>query len=275
MIKIIEKDVNYAFDVTKEAKSNKNKLSFSSNDRIDLISKNIDVSGKRILTILDSSDSVFCFYFNGAKKIDVYDSNKLAFYYFYLRIWTFIYLNQSYPPRSLNYEFLINLMKKVKPKSEDECNAYNFWIMFINKAKNDKQVGKLLFTKKSKLIDFSQYNLRDIALKVDDTSYFKGNVRDFNGNDKLYDIIYVSDKCDYIDCSSSSCDKEVIRVCNLKKYRDNLYRLLKDDGVVVCSFSNQQPEKIIFEERFDYFELSKAKDKGGNLVNCGYCYKKK
>ena len=47
------------------------------------------------------------------------------------------------------------------------------------------------------------------------------------------------------------------------------------NGVVVCSLNDQQSERMIFEEKFDYFLLSKAKDKGGNLVDCGYCYVKK
>jgi len=267
----VEKDLDLAIQVTKKGKNSPNKLSFSSADRIELISKMIDLDGTKVLSLLDSSDPVFCFYLNGAKSVDTYDENKLAFYYFFLRIWTFNYLNQMYPPRSLNYDFLLDIINNVKPNNENEFKAYNFWVNFIKEEKNDKKIGKLLFKKRNKLIDYSQYDLGLIPFNINSTKFFEVNIRNINIKDNYYDIIYVSDQCDWIDFKNDD-DPNIIN--NLKKYRDNLFRLLSDNGIVLCS-TNSCPERMIFQEKFNYIELSKAKDKGGNLVDCGYCYMKK
>lgn len=144
VMKNVGRDLDFAIQVTKEGKNNPNKLSFSTSDRIELISKVVNLEDAKVLSILDSGDPLFCFYLNGAKSVDTYDENKLAFYYFFLRIWTFNYLNQMYPPRSLSYDFLLDLIKNVKPSNENEFKAYNFWVNFIKEEKNDKKIGKLL-----------------------------------------------------------------------------------------------------------------------------------
>lgn len=266
----VEQDLDFALSVTKERKSNKNKLSFSSSDNIELISKKIDVSGKDILTVLDSCDPFFCFYLKGAKNVDTYDNNRLTFYYYFLRLWTFNFLNEMYPPRSLNYNFLVDVISNIKPKNQDEYHAYNFWTKFIEVAKDDKKIGMLLFKKRSKLIDYSKFDLGMMPYGINSINFFEGNIRTYLNKGKSYDIIYVSDKCDWI---NYGIEDENIK--QLEKYRDNLYELLKHNGVVLCSFNDQQSERIIFENRFEYVKLPKAKDKGGNLVNCGYCYIKR
>ena len=48
-------------------------------------------------TVLASGDQAFYFYDNGAKKVDLFDINKLSIYYYYLRVWIIKYLGRFYP----------------------------------------------------------------------------------------------------------------------------------------------------------------------------------
>ena len=72
-------------------------LFFQSNDRLTDLFPKLDVYGKNVLTVLGSGDQALYFYKMGANCVDLFDINKLTFFYYYLRIWIIKYLNKSYP----------------------------------------------------------------------------------------------------------------------------------------------------------------------------------
>ena len=59
---------------------------------------------------------------------------------------------------------------------------------------------------------------------------------------KKYDFVFVSNIVDYVD--------------NLELYRDNLYNLLNDNGVVICSnvgtYDCHNAQRVVFEKKFRY-----------------------
>lgn len=85
---------------------------------------------------------------------------------------------------------------------------------------------------------------------------------------KKYDVIYASNVVDWIWWDE------------LEKYRDNLYRLLNDNGMVICSIVGSRGptshEKEVFEKNFDYYdwpvEYCSKKDE---FIASGYFYIKK
>ena len=66
---------------------------FHSNERSKEIFSEINVKNKDVLTVLGSGDQAFYLYDNGAKSVDMFDKNKLAIYYYYLRTWVIVYFD--------------------------------------------------------------------------------------------------------------------------------------------------------------------------------------
>ena len=57
----------------------------------------IDFQNKDVLSVLASGDQVFTSRLLDAKRTDAFDFNRLAIYYFYLRIWAIDYRDELYP----------------------------------------------------------------------------------------------------------------------------------------------------------------------------------
>ena len=106
------------------------KIYFASNENLKKIFSNTDFFGKKVLTVLGSGDQSFYFYNHNASQVDLFDINKLTIYFYYLRIWFIEIYNNFYLPFNFDNEFLIRLLNKVKPKTEEEQAAYNFWMEF-------------------------------------------------------------------------------------------------------------------------------------------------
>ena len=83
---------------------------FSTNEHLDDIFSYIDVKDKKVLSVIGSGDQAFYFYNNGAKKVDLFDINKLAIYYYFLRVWTMKYLNRSYPYKNFGTSYIRDLI---------------------------------------------------------------------------------------------------------------------------------------------------------------------
>ena len=218
-------------DLTKEVLrgslfSDHNMLYFSTNEYLSKILDNFDIKNKKVLTVLGSGDQAFHFYLKGAKLVDLFDNNELAIHYYYLRRWTIIHYKKSYPPFNFDGDFLRNLLPKVTPKSVSEQNAIDYWNEFTN----------ILDTKKISSEDLFHY----VSVKYDDTIYDNTNLKDLLINDpvcfsnidiaqkiksrKKYDIIYTSNISDYVNITGS-----------FDTFRDNLKKLLRKDGIIICS----------------------------------------
>ena len=63
------------------------RLYFSSNERLEDIFSYFDFKNKDILSVIGSGDQAISFYLNDVNKVDLFDINRLAIYYYYIRIW--------------------------------------------------------------------------------------------------------------------------------------------------------------------------------------------
>ena len=246
-----------SFDKIVDA-DNYSKMYFKTNEDLDYISNIINFKNKNVLTVLASSDQLFLASSNKAKSIDTFDKNKLALYYYYLRIWTAQYSDDIYPFKIIDndYNWLSNLLNKVEVKDINEKNALIFWKKHLE---DETDFSKLFYddTIEGKY-SISNNELKGISnLKIN----FK-NINLFNkiNSNKKYDIIMISNIIEW-----AKRDKNKLLII-----KDNLDELLSDDGIVVHTRLLNRPESIIIEEDglFDNFECKKY-DK--NV----YCFKKR
>ena len=222
----------------------------------DLIDAYLDVDfyGKDVLSVLAASDHVFTANYLDAKKTDSFDSNRLTIYYYYLRIWSIEYMNELFPKvLEEDCDWLKLLLSKVTPRNEQEQIAFNFFKQHALLETNfiplfndlDKQCdGKTLYTKAEELKDTIDPELK----------FYNTNIFDRVDIDNTYDIVLISN---ILDLAYNDKDK-------LIQARDNLKRLVRKDGHVICSGllsktkSEIESEKEIFSDYFDY----EPKEKG-------------
>ena len=121
--------IGYTHDIIDGVCNDKhyNSIYFHSNEDLNSIFNEVDVSDKDVLTVLSSGDQAFHMYDRGAGSVEFFDVNKLTLYYFYLRVWTIKYLNRFYPELYLKNNFLNKVLRYVKPETEEEMQAYLYW----------------------------------------------------------------------------------------------------------------------------------------------------
>ena len=106
----VSKDLIGTFYVNKGYRSrNYDKVYYSTNEQIESLFSSFDFKDKNVLSVLSSGDQALYFLYNGAKRVDVFDQNKLTKYYYFLRLWCIKYLDELYPP-SLNKEYIRKIL---------------------------------------------------------------------------------------------------------------------------------------------------------------------
>ena len=108
----------------------------TSNEEIEELYSNIDFNNKKVLSVLASGDQPLMAYLNGAKKVDLFDINKLTLHYYFIRLWTLKYLHTFYPEPFLCKEYVSSLLKLVKPESDLEEESINYWKSLIGILKD-------------------------------------------------------------------------------------------------------------------------------------------
>ena len=268
----VYKSINVVNSNMLYVESKYNTLFFSTNENLDKLFSKIDVNGKNVLSVLGSGDHAFHLYNNGSSSVDVFDVNKLTIYYYYLRIWSIIYLKKYYLSLDNLSSEVMQVLSAVNINSPIEQDVYNFWINILKSVDNsflyklfhdvyDGDLSKNNITDLDKLVgilkekdDFSFYNI-DISKKV------KIN--------KKYDVIVTSNISDWI----------VALEGELKVYKDNLLRLLNDDGIILSSNVDwpiiKMPERRVFETDFEIIEYESEIVCGCREYPAGYIYKRK
>lgn len=223
------------------------------NENIKDILNNYDLKDKEVFTVLASSDQAISFFYNGSKTIDTFDRNYLTLYYYYLRKWLILYKNELYP----SYKFLDNagngdkelydLICDIKPSSINEKEAKSFWKTFMeynhNKANHLMENRYLNEDKPFNNVDsiVKSFYDKEINFKnLDITKQIKEN--------KKYDVVYLSNMLEY---ESIEENRNTIRI--------NLEHLLKDNGIVICTYKTKKKNDIWHLEEIN--ELTK-----GNLI---------
>lgn len=242
---------------------------YASNEELFSIFSNFDFHNKSALTVLASGDQAFHFYDNNIGSLDFFDFNKFTIYYFYLRIWNIEKNNEFYLPPYFFAEYINDLINNVNPKTDYEEKALLYWRLLLEKFENNEP----------KLHRFFREGFTSHKNKIKDLERIKKAIqnRDFNFNifdishdisiNKMYDIIYASNIFDWLD------------ECDYEKYADNLYNLLNDNGIIICSDLSKRygasiEEKRLYNEKFDYHQIPISGDNYLNHIS-GYYFKKR
>ena len=239
------------------------KMYYKTNENLVDLYLDLDFEDKSVLSVVSSSDQIFTPMLLGAREVDGFDKNRLTKYYYYLRKWVIKYNKEVYPMDMVqgNKDYLIKLLEKVRVSSEEEAEAYKFWRLLHNHDTNienlftedDRNIGKTLF-------DDNIHYLEE--LNLGQLNFYDYNFFDDLDGSKKYDIIMMSN---ILETSRNSLGKLVVA-------RNNLNRLLKSDGIVICSHLIHQAtgmnglELEVFDKDFDYIDYG--------LKN-GYIYVKK
>ena len=250
--------------------SNFDHIYFSSNECLKNIFSQFDFKEKDILTVLGSGDQAFYFYDSNAKSVDIFDINKLAFYYYFLRMWVVKYMNSFYLPIGFTTYYIFRLIELVKPTSKDEYNALEFWKKYALLFENNNHLRINLFEDFDYSLPNKIENLKKIRKRIllNDNNMYNIDISSNFTLDKKYDVIYVSNISNWLDK-----DKFIL-------YRDNLYNLLNDSGYVICAnLSLNGPiayEKEIFSSKFELHEMKSGYDFNVMVYRPpGYYYVKK
>lgn len=250
---------------------NHRKIYPNTNENMRALFDMFSVEGKDVFSVLASSDQVFSAFYLGAKNVDSFDSNKLTIYYYYLRKWIIKYLKEEY----INEEYyndgseLIDLIKTIKGKSLDEKKAQAFWISYLNK---NKRIDKDLFITTSYSFDnVFKDDLDVLSKRIKNIKFYNYDLATRFKLKKKYDVVILSN---ILECLQNPCQ--------LFAAKDNIERLLKDDGICVCSHlmkqSNSEPHLIEVElmtrGKLIEEELEKCYLKGKKTKEVGYVYKK-
>ena len=281
----IDKDVNMSLNLNFGSKTIFRKYSGVypySNEKLNVLFKNLNLKDKDVLTVAGSGDHAFYSYNNGANNVDLFDINCLAKYYYYLRIWIIKYYNSFYFDDISNFkhyidfsEYFNNLFCLVNPTSEDEKKAHEYWKLLYEQCSIKWKNNGIGYFLRNKLFraDTERINLiSDLSVikdKITNNNFNFYNC-DITGNqtgiDKVYDVIFLSNIFEYLD------DEESIRLKN------NICRLIKNDGYIVLSNVRENLSQI--NERFlsDVFSFEKLPiilNLNGSFINSGVVLTKK
>ena len=246
------------------------------NENLTELFNQFDVENKDVFTVLGSSDQLFSCYYHKAKSVDSFDKVYLTLYYYFLRKWVILYQNSTYP----SYRFfedgdaiLYKLVCNIEPSSKDEAEAQIFWKNYLKKT--NYKAGNYLFylSMCSWPVPFEN-NLNSIKgifekpLSFQNINFFED--LDF---DKQYDVLILSNILEY------AYDKE-----SLINARNNIEKLLRDDGIVICSYKKNRrnsyrhkKEKEVLTSNFLKFDDGFHKYYEpllGKKIDLAYSYKK-
>lgn len=240
-----------------------NEIYSRNTEDLNQIVNRINFRNKEIYSVLSSSDILFYLYLNGAKKVDTFDINSLTYRYYYLRKWL---LEDGFlDAEDLGIKEIDSIIKKhIKANDVDEKESALLWQYYLDLKRKKKYFDERFFYfYDAALFEISEekfnfpYTEDDIKKLLSKLNSSKLNfevvdiLSDTYSNSKKYDIVYLSNILDLRNNNS------------IKNAMNNVNKLLKDDGIVLCTNMLSHPyfdlfseQKEIFSECFNYEELS-------------------
>ncbi len=220
------------------------------NEAIDQYYKLLNLKDKNVLTVCGSGDQVIYAMIQDAQHIDVFDTNRLTYYYLFLKLSAIM---------NLNYSEFLDFMNLYSPKN-NQLKYYKqirdaivhedvkiFWDLFFQEQihlfpalfmgqHNDlgvKEKGWALYLEKAKIIvsylnEEHFYHIQNRLNVSNSTIQFKQAdllkvTKYFNNN---YDFINCSNIINYID------NNEVI----MKFFKEIIERNLNQDGLILLNY---------------------------------------
>lgn len=266
--------MSFDFEATKRLVNGHSQDNYSwvyaqTNEHLRELYSNVDFMGKNVLSVASSGDQMFMAYAFGAKHVDLFDVNKLTFYYYYLRLWTIQYFDRFYPKIPFHKRYLNDLLRMVKVKDEAEEMALNYWHEILDGV-NSAMLANI-FIYEGKHLDGSKNELSIIkdSLTSDKSTFYNFDLSNYFKCEDKYDIVVASNIVDWLHGSEAA----------IERYKDNLYNLLNDNGIVLCSDLGaggaSRLQKRIFEKEFDYHKYPAFKQKDNSERPSGFEFQKK
>lgn len=171
------------------------RIYYSSNEDLDALFSSISVENKKVLSVLGSGEQVFHLYEKNPLLVDTFDINQLAQFYYYLRRWSIIYLNNYYPNVFSNDE-IKKIISFVEPSDDLEMRALNYWKSYL--LHFSSYFTKYLFfmgttPKKNKIEDLKKVRdyLKSHSFRFEHMDILKKKLPD------KYDFIFLSNIPEY------------------------------------------------------------------------------
>lgn len=220
------------------------------NEQLDDYYSQIDLKDKDVLTVCGSGDQVICALLNGAKKVDTFDSNKLTYYYLFLKISAikgldyieFLKLMNLYCRNSNRKEYYKKIRDLI-PKEDVKL----FWDEFFQEKKdlfpaffigghNNKNFTHYneienvsLNENKNRLLYLNETEFQKVKSKLDNNNIHFENIN-------IFDIrTHFNSTYDFINCSNiASYITDKNNLINL--FKDIINNNLNQNGVILLNY---------------------------------------
>lgn len=246
-------------NLPEEIKSRYGRVYYKINEKMSDNLLQLDFQDKKVLSVLASSDQMLMLKSLDAKQVDVFDTNRLTLYYYFLRKWSIKYDNKLYPD-IYNNNSILRLTRKVRPETELEAKALVF---FESHLRAQTEIEKLFYDVEKEQDGDSLLETAKQAKKLveEDPTFYEFNLFEHIDTDKTYDYIYISNILEWARGD----------ITKLKIAEENLDKLTGLTGTVICTNlvsrdnSSLMIERRIFKNSFERYDFKDQK---------GYVYTK-
>ncbi len=218
-------------------------------ENVKRVLEQVNLEGKEVWTVLSSSDIYFSLLTQKTKRIKTFDINPLTYRYYYLRKWMLEY--GVIDGRDCEYDEICKIINaKREYICEDEEESVRLWNKYLSRLNKDlfnlynARLFEYVTSRKDCPYDekvnlLAEY-LKKVPLEFELLDIGEPGV----GVDDSYDVVYLSNVMD-------------LDLCDPKIVRDNLYRILKDEGYAICTnllthpyFDFYKTQRRVFDEKF-------------------------
>lgn len=242
----LPRDIDYATGVlNKKIKQPFSWIYGNTNEDLEFVFENVDVSDKNVLTVLSSSDYLFMAHLFGAKTVDCFDINHLTHRLFFLRKWL---IQAGHTDMGFcSYKEIDKVLRNVTTTdSKYEKDSLVFWKAILPKMKNNLYNNNLLITPLNPLTYFYSQRMDKLVeiTKSIEPNFQTVDVRSESGFDvdKEYDYVFLSNILDY--------NRFPDRLEAIKK---NIIPILCNNGKIVCTHipfvTNENTPEVMSVER--------------------------
>lgn len=228
--------------------------------------KDLNLTGKKVITITGSTDHILNVILQGATEITTFDINPLTKPYMDLKISALKNLSYEDFIKLLLFESNMNLDYNIISSLDMSDESKMFWLEQLSKfdnngieLRNSSLFNTKYFNPNSKLwqnlyLEKSKYNLLKQQIKDANITYMNTSLKDLKV-DEHFDYMFLSNISDYLSLMYS-CDI-------LKKYRDLLIEFQKRIDIIYFAYlydiGNSNPRTEIdnlkkVKEIFSYFQ---------------------
>lgn len=228
--------------------------------------KDLNLTGKKVITVTGSTDHILNAILQGATEITTFDINPLTKPYMDLKISALKNLSYEDFIKLLLFESNMNLDYSIISSLDMSDESKMFWLEQLSKynnsgieLRNSSLFNTKYFNPNSKLwqnlyLEKNKYNLLKQQIKDANITYINTSLKDLKV-DEYFDYMFLSNISDYLSLMYS-CDI-------LKKYRDLLIEFQKRIDIIYFAYlydiGNSNPRTEIdnlkkVKEIFSYFQ---------------------